>query len=114
MHGEPEYGEYGARYDGDVGAPETPRGAGEDGEGCVVDYADCAVEGDDEAYCEEGEGDDGEAFAPCETWVLLEWYAWWWWVDVPIAMMLEANCHVAALWYVRLCCGRIFDIENRT
>jgi hypothetical protein len=67
LHCEPENGEDGAAYNGDVGAPEAPGGAGEDGEGRVVDYADCAVERDDEADCEEGDGDDAEAFAPCEA-----------------------------------------------
>jgi len=43
LNGEPEDGEDGARYDGDVGAPETPGGARDDGEGDVVEDADCAV-----------------------------------------------------------------------
>jgi hypothetical protein len=67
LDGEPEDGEDGTRYNGDVGAPETPGSACDDWEGDVVDYADCAVQSDDEGDYEEGEGDYTEGFAPCET-----------------------------------------------
>jgi hypothetical protein len=67
----PKDGENGARYNGDVGAPETPGCTGEDGEGNMVDYTDCAVERDNKGDHEEGEGDDAEGFAPCEALVVL-------------------------------------------
>jgi hypothetical protein len=67
LHRKPEYREDCSAYDCDVGAPEAPGGTREDGEGRVVDYADCAVEGDDEGDEEEGEGDNAEGFAPCQA-----------------------------------------------
>jgi hypothetical protein len=71
LDGEPENGEDGARYDGDVGAPETPGCASKHGKGHMVDHADGAVQSDDEGYHEEGKGDYAEGFAPCQALVLL-------------------------------------------
>ena len=65
---EPEDCEDGARDDGDVGAPETPRGARNDRKGNMMDDTDCAVERDDEGDDEEGEADYAKGFAPCQTW----------------------------------------------
>ena len=71
MDGEPEDGEDGSRDDGNVGAPEAPGGAGDDGEGHVVEDTDCTIKSDDEGDDEEGEGDNAEGFAPCQTLVVL-------------------------------------------
>jgi hypothetical protein len=98
LNREPEYCQDGARYDGYVGAPETPGCACDDGEWGVVEDTDCAVEGDDEGDYEEGERDYAEGFAPCEayTHVNIEVIQFGVWI-LPIAMILDANCQVAAL-----------------
>lgn len=64
---EPEYSQNDPGDDRHVGAPETPAGAGDNGEGDVVYRAHGAVPRDDEGHDEEGDGDDGEGFAVGET-----------------------------------------------
>jgi hypothetical protein len=67
----------------------------------MMEDTDCAVESNDEGDDEEGEGDYAEGFAPCETLVVStnvrEWVRTVGWEVVPIAIILDANCHVAAL-----------------
>lgn len=71
LYGEPEDREDGTRYNGDVGAPESPGGAGNDWEGNMMEDTDCAVKCDDEGDDEEGESDYAEGFAPCKTLLVL-------------------------------------------
>ena len=78
---EPEDGQDAARDDGHVGAPEAPGGAGQDGEGHVIEDAGGAVEGDDE-----GDGQEAIATIPRDSRQVR-----------PMAMIEEANCQVAAL-----------------
>lgn len=101
LDGEPEDGENGARDNGQVRAPEAPRGACDDGKRDMVEDTNGAVERNDKRDDEEGEGDDAERFAPSQTWsggVWLETTTGHGKVgQIPMAMMLDANCHVAAL-----------------
>ena len=66
----PENSKDRARYDGDIGPPETPGCAGKDRKRRVMDDADCTVESDYERDSEEGQGYDADGLSPCEAWTL--------------------------------------------
>ena len=64
---EPENRQDCSRDDGNVRAPETPAGACYDWEWNMVENTDGSIEGDDPGDDEEAQGDNAQAFSPCQS-----------------------------------------------